>query len=284
MAIFSNQATLSYSGGATSSNIAYGEILEVLAVSKTAIEGSYAPGALTTYVITLRNTGNTALSGVRATDDLGGYTLGASTVYPLTYENGSATLFIDGVLQAPPAVTAGPPLVFSGITIPSGGDAVLVYQARANALADPAADGEITNTVTVNATGLSAPVTASETVTATSAPTLTITKSISPSQVVDNDRVTYTFVIQNTGNQPITATDNASVSDLFSPILSALTVTFDGTPWSEGTEYTYDEGTGLFTTIPGQITVPAATYTQDPVTGEYTVTPGTATLVVTGTI
>ena len=48
--------------------------------------------------------------------------------------------------------------------------------------------------------------------------------------------------------------------------------------------YTYDETTGAFSTVPGVITVPAATYTQDPVTGAYTATPGTATLVVTGTI
>jgi len=61
-------------------------------------------------------------------------------------------------------------------------------------------------------------------------------------------------------------------------------VTFDGAVWTEGVQYNYDEATGLFTTVPGQILVPAATYTQDPVTGAYSVTPGTATLVVTGTI
>ena len=102
--------------------------------------------------------------------------------------------------------------------------------------------------------------------------------------MVDNDRVTYTFVIQNNGNEAVVATDNASISDLFDPILSALSVTFDGTPWTEGVEYNYDSASGLFTTVPGQITVPAATFVQDTVTGEYTVTPGTATLVVTGTI
>ena len=45
MAIFSNQATLTYNGGTTNSNIAYGEILDVLAATKTAIEGSYVPAA-----------------------------------------------------------------------------------------------------------------------------------------------------------------------------------------------------------------------------------------------
>ena len=284
MAIFSNQATLTYNGRATNSNIAYGEILDVLAADKTSVEGSYSPGGLVTYAVTLRNTGNAALSGVTVTDDLGGYAFGGGTVYPLTYENGSATLFIDGVLQTAPAVVAGPPLVFSGVNIPSGSDAVLIYQARANAYANPSVDGTITNTATATAVGLNVPATASETVGASVAPLLTVSKSISPSQVVDNDRVTYTFVIQNTGNEAVDATDNAVISDLFDPILTALAVTFNGVSWTEGVEYTYDDATGQFTTANGQITVPAATYTQDPATGEYTMTPGIATLAVTGTI
>ena len=284
MAIFSNQATLTYNGSSTNSNIAYGEILDVLAATKTAIEGSYTPGQLVTYAVTLRNTGNAALTGLTVTDDLGGYPFNGTTVYPLTYEAGSVTMFTNGVPQAAPAVAPGPPLVFSGITVPAGGDVVLVYQAQANAYADPAAGGTIDNTVTVTGDGLSAPVTATETVTVTTAPELTISKSITPAQVVDNDRVTYTFIIQNSGNQPVVATDNAAITDTFNPILTALAVTFDGTAWTQGVQYNYNETTGLFATVPGQILVPAATYTQDPVTGAYTITPGIATLVVTGTI
>ena len=284
MAIFSNQATLVYNGNTTNSNIAYGEILDVLAATKTAVEGTYTPGDLVTYVVTLRNTGNTTLNGLILTDDLGGYQLSGATVYPLTYEAGSAALFVDGVPQAAPAVTAGPPLVVSGISIPGGSDAVLVYQARANSFANPAEGGTIVNTVTVTGNGLSTPATATETVTAAAAPVLTISKSINPTQVVDNDRVTYTFVIQNSGNQAVVATDNAAITDVFDPVLTDLTVTYNGIAWTEGVQYTYDQATGLFSTLPGSITVPAATYTQDPVTGAYTVTPGIATLVVTGTI
>ena len=284
MAIFSNQATLTYNGNSTNSNIAYGEILDVLTATKTAVEGSYAPGGLVTYVVTLRNTGNGALIGLTVTDDLGGYAFNGTTVYPLTYEAGSAALFVDGIPQAAPAVTAGPPLVVTGITVPGGGDAVLVYQARANEFANPNAGGTIDNTVTVTGNGLSAPVTATETVTAGTGPQLTISKAITPAQVVDNDRVTYTFVIQNSGNQAVAATDNAAISDTFDPILTDLAVTFDGAAWTQGVQYNYNEATGLFTTVPGQITVPAATYTQDPATGAYTLTPGIATLVVTGTI
>ena len=284
MAIFSNQATLTYNGTSTNSNIAYGEILDVLTATKTAIEAGYTPGEVVTYAVTLRNTGTSALTGLTLTDDLGGYVFNVTTVYPLTYVAGSAALFVNGVPQAAPTVNPGPPLVVTGLNIPAGGDAVLVYQAQVNAFANPAAGSEIINTVTITGNGINAPVTATETVTATAAPDVTITKSITPTQVVDNDRVTYTFVLQNSGNEAVVATDNATITDVFDPILTDLVVTFNGTPWTEGVQYTYDPATGLFATVASAITVPAATYTQDPVTGAYTVNPGVATLVVTGTI
>ena len=135
MAIFSNQATLTVNGNATNSNIAYGEILDVLAATKTAVEGSYTPDGTVTYVVTLRNTGNVTLSGLSVTDDLGGYLFNGTTVYPLTYEAGTAALFVNGTPQAAPAVAEGPPMVISGISIPAGGNAVLVYQAKVNAYA-----------------------------------------------------------------------------------------------------------------------------------------------------
>ena len=284
MAIFTNQATLTYNGNSTNSNIAYGEILDVLSVTKTSLEGRYAPGELVTYVITLRNTGTSALTGLTLTDNLGGYDFDGAVLYPLTYENGSAALFTDGVPQSAPSATAGPPLMIPGVSVPAGGSVVLVYQARANSFANPGADSTIVNTVTVSGAALSSPVTAEETVVSRTEPALTITKSITPAQVVDNDRVTYTFVIQNSGSEPVVATDNAAVSDLFDPVLSDLEVTFNDMVWIQGIQYSYSETTGLFTTVPGQITVPAATYVQDPVTGAYTVSPGVATLIVNGTI
>ena len=284
MAIFTNQATLTYNGSSTNSNIAYGELLDMLVATKTAVEGSYTPRQSVTYVVTLRNTGNSTLAGWVVTDDLGGYSSNGTTVYPLTYVDGSVALFTNGIPQAAPAVDAGPPLVLSNITVPAGGDVVIVYQAQANDFANPAVGGTIDNTVAVTGDGLSTAITATDTVVANAAPMLSISKSITPAQMVDNDRVTYTFVIQNSGNRAVVATDNAAITDTFDPILTNLTVTFDGAAWTQGVQYDYDEVTGLFTTAPGQILVPAATYSQDPVTGAYSATPGIATLTVTGTI
>ena len=279
MAIFTNQATLTYSGGSANSNVAVGEILEVLSADKTAVSGTYAPGELVTYVITIRNTGTGAFTNLTVTDDLGG-----GTNAPLTYEEGTVLYFVNGVPQAAPAVTPGAPLVFTGINVPAGGSAVIVYQARANAFASPEVEGFITNTVTITGGGLTTPVTATETVNAAIGAMLTITKTISPAQVADNGRVTYTFLIQNSGNEAVTAEDDATVTDTFDPILTDITVTLNGVTLTEGVGYTYDETTGLFTTVPGVITVPAATFTRDGATGEYTRTPGLATLIVTGTI
>ncbi len=284
MAIFSNRATLSYNGIATDSNIAYGEILDVLTATKTTVENSYLPGQPITYAVSLRNTGATALTNLTLTDNLGAYTYNNNTVYPLTPDITALRLIVDGVPQAAPTVTAGPPLTITGISIPAGGDAVLIYQAAANAFAVPTPGATLTNTVSVTGGGLTTPITADAALPVGTAADLTISKSINPAQVVDNDRVTYTFVIQNTGNEAVVPTGNAVITDTFDPILTDLTVTFNGTPWTQGTQYTYNQATGLFATANGQLAVPAATYTQDPVTGAYTVSPGIATLVVTGTI
>jgi len=284
MAIFTNQATLSYNGTITNSNVAFGEILDVLAATKTSVEENYSVGNTVTYVVALRNTGNTALTNLTVSDDLGGYEFGGTTVYPLNFVDGSVLYYVNGVINPAPTVTAGPPLVITGINIPANSDAVIVYQTTVTNFANPEAEGVITNTVTVTGDGLNAPITATDTINALSEADLSISKSITPAQVVDNDRVTYTFIIQNTGNEAIVSTSDAVITDTFNPILTNLSVSYNGKAWTEGVNYNYDETTGLFTTLPTNITVPAATFVQDVTTGEYILTPGIATLTVEGTI
>lgn len=283
MATFFNQATLSYSGGTVNSNITTGEILEVLSATKTAVYDRYSPGSDVTYAVNIVNSGTIAFTGLTITDDLGAYPFGTSTLQPLDYIVGSVRYFIDGILQPAPAVTIGPPLVISGINVPAGGTTTILYAAQANNFAPLNVEGTIVNTVTINGGGIT-PLTATETVSAEAEPRLTITKSVSPTTVTENSQLTYTFVIQNTGNVPADATDAVVVTDTFDPILSNLTVTYNGAVWTSPANYTYNEATGQFATVPGNITVPAATYTQDPTTGVWIVDPGVAVITVTGTI
>ena len=284
MAQFTNQAQLSYNNATINSNVAVGEVLEVLSAAKTAVTETYTQGDTVTYVISAVNAGATPVGGITVSDNLGAYQFGETTLYPLTYVDGSVRLYINGVLQAAPTVVAGPPLVVSDITIPAGGNMVLIYETEVNTFA-PLGDGDsIVNTATITSGGVSTPIVVTETVTPTAEPLLTITKSISPVPVAENGTVTYTFVIRNNGNAPADAAANVTLTDTFDPILTDLTVLLNGVALPEGTGYTYAVTDGEFATVPGVITVPAATYAQDPVSGVWAVTPGVTTLTVSGTI
>ena len=284
MAQFTNQAQLSYNNATINSNVAVGEVLEVLSATKTAVTETYTAGDTVTYVVSAVNAGTTPVSGITVNDNLGAYQFGETTLYPLTYVEGSVRLYINGVLQAAPTVEAGPPLVVSGITIPAGGNMVLIYETEVNTFAPLGDGGSIVNTATITGSGISNPIVVTETVTPIAEPTLTITKSISPVPVAENGTVTYTFVIRNNGNAPADAAANVTLTDTFDPILTDLTVLLNGVALSEGSGYTYAVTDGEFATVPGVITVPAATYTQDPASGVWSVTPGVTTLTVSGTI
>ncbi len=284
MATFFNQATLSYNNNVTASNIVTGELLEVLTATKTAVRETYAAGDTVTYVISLLNSGTVPYTGLTLTDDLGAYPIGTGTAVPLTYVAGAIRYYINGVLQAAPTVGDTSPLAVTGITVPAGGNALLVYSTTVNGTAPLAEDGTITNTVTVTGGGITTPITATEIITAAAEPRLTITKALSPATVIAGGQITYTLTIANYGNTAAVATDNLIVTDGFDPALTLQQVTLDGTALAEGVDYTYVPATGAFATVAGRITVPAATYTQDPTTGQISVEPGIAVLTVTGTI
>lgn len=282
MATFTNKATLSYSGRTIDSNTVTGTITEALRVTKNALLGTYVQGGRLTYIVSIINSGNADVAGLTVEDDLGGYAFGGSTVYPLSYVEGSLAYYADGELQAPPTVVAGPPLSVQGIRVEANSNTTLIYQADVTEYAPLDVGSTITNTVTVVGL-LGGDVTASETVETVDEAELTITKFLSPTNVTENGNLTYTFVIQNLGNTEAVATDDIVVRDVFEPILDITSVTLNGTPLAEGTGYTYDETTGEFETVASVITVPAATYTQLP-DGSYTVTPGSVTLTVSGNI
>lgn len=283
MARFTNQAQLRYGNAVANSNIAVGEILEVLAATKLAVRQTYGQNDSVTYIISIVNSGTAAINGLTITDNLGAYRFNALTLTPLTYIEGTVNYYVNGTAQPTPAVTPGPPLTVTGINVPAGGNVTVVYEAAVNEYAPIASGAELTNAAVITGGGIT-PITVSDTVEVETAPLLTITKSVSPVPVTENGTLTYTFLIQNMGNAPADAATGVVVTDSFDPLLSGLAVSFNGTAWTEAVNYTYDETTGSFTSNTGQIMVPAATYEQDAATGAWVVSPGVSTLVISGTV
>ena len=265
MASFTNFATLSYNGGTTNSNTVTGELLEALTVTKTAVVKNYAANDKITYIISIVNSGAQPVTNLTVTDNLGVYEFNSGTVYPLAYVPNSVRYYVNGVLQ----------------NVPANGSIMLVYEAEVTAYAPLGTDGSITNTANVTDGNLE--VSASETVSTEDRAVLTISKALCPAVVTGNGQITYTFVIENTGNTEASEAERIVLTDTFDPILKNIAVTFNGTAWTAGTQYTYGETTGVFATLPGQITVPAAQYTQNE-NGTWATTPGTAEVVITGTV
>ncbi len=285
MATFTNQATLTYRGNTVNSNIVAGEIIETLSVDKTSLTATYDPSGNIVYVVNFTNSGTTALNNMTFTDNLGEYTFGTvGNVTPLSYVDGTVNYYINGVQQAAPVVTGTDPLTLTGVSLPAGAVGTLVYQTTVNEFAPLATGGTINNVASFSGGGLTEAVTDDATVTVSDVPRLDITKAVTPATVGPNGQLTYTFTVLNYGNTATVAGDNVVITDTFDPILDPITVTYNGTTWTAGNEYTYNSATGEFATVAGNIIVPAATYTQDPATGAYSITPGSAAVTVTGTV
>ena len=286
MATFYNQATLSFGGRITNSNITEGEIISGITLTKRAVSTNYGPGDGIVYAITLVNADATAKNGITITDDLGAYTLPGSTeaFIPLTYVDGSILYYQNGALQPTPTIETANNLTISGIDVPAGGNVTLLYEARANSFAPLSADSSIFNTVVAGDGSACEPLGDSTEIPTRNEPNLTIAKAVSPAVINCGGEVTYTFIVQNTGNTAVVATDNLTVADTFNPMLKGITVSLNGEELVEGIGYNYNEDTGEFTTNPGAISVPAATYTRYVETGAVTTTPGVAIITVTGMI
>ena len=285
MATFTNQATLTYNNTRTLSNVTTGQLVEQLTVEKTSLQQTYSAGDRITYVLSLINSGVTDDTALTVTDDLGAFTPTGQTeqIYPLTYDAGSLLVRVNGAPQTSAQVSSEQPLTVTGITVPAGGNVLIAYSAQVNGSAPLESGSTVTNTATVSGETLAEPLTAENTISVNEAPYLTIEKSLSPLSVTSNQSITYTFVISNYGNTAADAAATVSVTDTVAPALSGLTATYNGTAWTEGTQYTYSEASGVFTSGPGAITVPAATFETQP-DGTVTAVPGTATLILEGTV
>lgn len=284
MATFQNQATLLFRSERINSNTTVGEIVDSVTLTKTAVSANYAAGDAIAYVVSIENLGGAALTNLTVTDNLGAYTApGGATAVPLEYVPDTIKYYVNGELLDTPVVEANDALVISGISVPAGGNAILVYEATVNGRAPLEPGSAITNTASLAGGALCNDTGDSATVPVREEPSLSITKTLSPETVAGCSEITYSFIIQNTGNAAVAATDDLAVTDTFSPALSNITVTVAGVEISEGVGYSYDETTGSFATLPGALPVPAASYDTLP-DGTVTVTPGVTVVTVTGRI
>ena len=62
MATFTNQATLTYNGQTTTSNVTVGELTETLTAAKTAVVPTYGTDGRVTYILSLVNSGTAPLT------------------------------------------------------------------------------------------------------------------------------------------------------------------------------------------------------------------------------
>ena len=287
MAIIENFATVSYSAGGVTetrvSNLAEIGLESAISLTKSTLGDNYSEDSVITYIISITNTSTSPVSNVTVTDDLGRFVFGTLELIPLTYAP-PALLLINGQdvsTQLTVESGADGSLVFGFPTLPAGATANIVYRAAVNEFASPDVDSTITNTATLTSDSDCADGSASATITALSAPNVSVLKQMSPNPVVCGDTVTYTIRIYNYGN---TAAENVVLSDTFSPAPDIISITRDGVALS-GTDYTYLDGTlTIPSTETSNVTVPAASFVRDANTGVVTVIPGIVEYVITGTI
>lgn len=122
---FQNMATLTYTGGTVNSNIVTGELREVLDRRKNGGAGELRAGWDGHVCGQPYQQRHHALTGLTISDNLGGYAFGGATLYPLAYLPGSVRYYVNGALQAAPAVNAGPPMTVTGHHGPCPGAAPL---------------------------------------------------------------------------------------------------------------------------------------------------------------
>lgn len=155
-----------------------------LTMTKVSDKTYVQSGDVITYTITLENTGNVAANNVVLTDNL-----------PV------GTTYIAGTLIG----AVGTPPTLNVPTIASGSTAVVTFQVMVNSGNQGPIENSATSTFTftadpanpdgVSGTGASEPST-----TQVSYASITGTKSVSPAFADKNDVLTYTIVLQNTGN------------------------------------------------------------------------------------
>lgn len=292
---FSNQAQMKVGDKEYKTNTVRGTFLEDLYGEYHVLEKSYQRGQELTYVVTLANGGTKTITNLSVVDSMAGWPIDTNVKsidqlpkdktyrYPLDFVPDSVRLFENGELMDAPKYTVEPPLIISGITLPSESIITLIYKMKVNEYAPLGQGNKLKSMIFAGSPDVSMPVILTTEVGVTTKSVVAISKSMSPNRVAAGNQLTYTFQIENYGYADITKYDNVIVTDHFVPILKNAVAILNGRYLERNVEFTYDEF-GHFSTTGGLITVKGATYRRDEETGKVIVTPGVATLEVRGTV
>jgi len=254
LATINNSASATYGYGRDSqdsavSNVATANLIEQFSLSgvKRVQNASFRPGEILSYYITATNTGTDSLYNLTIVDDLGG----AGT--PLSFVDGSAYVSINGTISSiiPTSVN---PLTFTIGSVVGSGDIVTVdFLVRVNSAISNEVE-EITNTSTItanegSATGpiLTLSPNPSVTILREEYASVTITKSVSETNISEGEQFFYTLELENSGNLPATG---VVITDVLPEgfEISSITSTTNGVTTTFATsDYTVDPTTNTLT-------------------------------------
>ncbi|MFE0022960.1 GEVED domain-containing protein [Amycolatopsis sp. NPDC059021] len=178
---------------------------------KTADKTSANPGDTVQYTVTVRNTGQTPLTGATFTDDL------SKVIDDATFDAGSVSA------STGTASYTAPKLTWAG-DLGVGATATITYRVTVN---NPVTgDHKLVNAITSTTPGSNCATGSTDPKCATSTPVsgLRIAKSADRDQVVPGDKVTYTITVTNTGQTP---QNGATFTDDLSSVLDDATYNND---------------------------------------------------------
>jgi len=252
LATINNSASATYGYGRDSqdsavSNVATANLIEQFSLSgvKRVQNASFRPGEILSYYITATNTGTDSLYNLTIVDDLGG----AGT--PLSFVDGSAYVSINGTISSiiPTSVN---PLTFTIGSVVGSGDIVTVdFLVRVNSAISNEVE-EITNTSTItanegSATGpiLTLSPNPSVTILREEYASVTITKSVSETNISEGEQFFYTLELENSGNLPATGVVLTDVLPEGFTVNSITSTTNGITTTYASTDYTIDASNTL---------------------------------------
>lgn len=260
--------------GSAVSNTATTNLIEEYAITGTKLtnNASFRNGENLTYQISVTNSGTESLYDVTIADNLGGDT------NPLSYLDNSATYNINGISAFIIPTSVRPLTIVLPTPLASGETATITYVARVSSGLDESVES-IVNEATITAKKGSA---AGDDISVSPNPTVTVergefadvsvSKTVSSSQVVAGEEFSYVISLTNSGTLDATGVvvtdklpDGFTITSLTSET-NGVTTTFSAS------DYSIDASTNTLTIPSGStlsITVPAAA---DGVNGVTTIT------------